>query len=39
MSKEIAEKAEKYKKCKQMLTVSEGLLWKVKQKSNYREYI
>lgn len=27
MNKEIAEKTEKYKKCKQMLAVSKWLLW------------
>lgn len=32
MNKEIAEKTEKYKKCKQMLAVSKQLLWKAEQK-------
>lgn len=32
MNKEIAEKTEKYKKCKQMLAVSKWLLRKVEQK-------
>lgn len=32
MNKEIAEKTEKYKKCKQMLSVSKWLLWKAEQK-------
>lgn len=32
MNKEIAEKTEKYKKCKQMLAVSKELLPKAEQK-------
>lgn len=33
MNKEIAEKTEKYKKCKQMLAVSKWLLRKAEQKA------